>query len=483
MSRTASGFKRTAAVALLGAAVALPFVPAPAEEPKLQNIDGAIRAASKDILKELRVRGYKNVGVLKFLVADGDGALPDDKRTMRSNVGPLNRTLADRLEVALALLLDDDDKLGIISRASDAAADNPRSDFWTETGRKALFAIRPDKFSVPWRLQKPVEPDAFLSGKALISKDHRTVAVKVQLIERKALRTDDPVTIKEFTAMNDTRTLIETGVTFKRGADFEEQELLARADKVAPAAGDNHEALQKKADEALKVLQKSPVKLEILYNGIPQPVKTDAGDHYATNVLLRVSSPKKGNEVAFRLTNTDDNNTYGVVLRLNGYNTIYEERQDPVACRKWVLAPHESVKVIGFQKMKTNTADPFTVLSPEESEAEAINYGDNAGTFDLIVFRGGRKPESAVAEVDKPRASVSRGTMILHDEPTAMDLASFKAQLLKESGKVVDASRGTKGGMIVKEGKEVENKVQMVEFYPEPLPDLSATIRYYSLKK
>src|SRR5438067_1007047 len=96
-------------VPVLGAATLAMFVvlisPATAQPAKsVDTPDIGIRGAAPQVLKALRERKYENVGVLKFLVADSDGVL-------RDNVGPLNRTLAGRLEVALALLLDEDDKL------------------------------------------------------------------------------------------------------------------------------------------------------------------------------------------------------------------------------------------------------------------------------------------------------------------------------------------------------------------------------------
>ena len=153
------------------AAVALLFAPAPADEPTLPTLDGAMRKAAPDILKELHKRGYKNVGVLKFGVAEGKGQ-------PRANVGSLNRTLADRLEVALTLGLDDDDEFGIIAGATDAAITKPKANL--NDNRAELFKIPDDKFSVPWKLNQKIHPDAFLTGTARISDDRLTIAIKVQ---------------------------------------------------------------------------------------------------------------------------------------------------------------------------------------------------------------------------------------------------------------------------------------------------------------
>src|SRR5262245_36179904 len=91
------------------AALALTAGPAPAVE--RDNHDAAQQKHAPEIIKYLRDHKYQNVGVLKFLVKQGD-AVPD-------NAGPLNLSVANRLEVAL-VLANPDEKLGIIERASAA---------------------------------------------------------------------------------------------------------------------------------------------------------------------------------------------------------------------------------------------------------------------------------------------------------------------------------------------------------------------------
>jgi hypothetical protein len=480
MSRLAYGLK----IVTVFATAALFVAPVKADEPKLDNLDGAIKAVAPKVLMKLREGKYDNVGVLKFFVADSDGML-------RDNVGPLNRTLADRFEVALTLLLEDNDKIGIIVGAGDVVAKsgNHRATHRTASGRKELFMIgakTDDKlFSVPWKPRQKILPDAFLTGEATMSKDRHTIAVKVQLFDKKTPA--DLVTVAEFTAAVDLRTLTETGVTFaanKRGGDI--TEALAMVDQIAPAGNEKGDELKKKAGEALKALEQSPVKLEIYYNGKLQKVTADADDKHGSNVLLRVpapaNKPDEKTEVSFRLTHQGDtDDAYGVVLRVNGRNTIYEQRQDPLSCYKWILEKGKSVTVTGFQLNKEDNV-PFEVMSPEESEKQYGMYGDNAGTFDLIVFRGIPKPESALVKADDPeRVAISRGAMTLRDEPPATDLKSFKAQLKREGTETTAASRS--GGMIGAGATIGKNPIKQMDFYPSSVPVLSTTIRYYSPKK
>jgi hypothetical protein len=496
MSRIAQWLRGAAAVAVAAALAA----PAAAAEPK-ENLDAAIQAAAPAVLKELHDKGYKNVGVLKFLVAESDGVL-------RSNLGPLNRTLADRFEVALTLLLDDEDKLGIIVGASDgvAKAGNTKADQRTEQGRKELFTVGADEnlFNVPWKKRKPGEkllPDAFLTGEAQVSKDRKTITVKVQLFDKKA--PEKVCQLAEFTALNDTRTLTELGLTYvtRGGAKIGEAVksgeavvLVTDKDKdkdtpgfapPLPTPEDTDKQRREEAQGILKALNKSPVELEILYDGQRQVIHADAGGKFSSNTLLRVDAPranpdpKKKTEVAFRLTNRGEE-TYGVVLRVNGLNTIYKQRQNPAECWKWILKKDESVTVTGFQS-NNKEAYPFEVFTPVEWKESVMDYGDSPGTFDLIVFRGYDKKEQPAAFAMNDRTYIARGAMVLTGEPSATDLASFKSQLRDESKKVVSAS--TKGGIVGHAKDSVKNPVKEVEFHPFPDPVFSTTIRYFELPK
>src|SRR5262245_43467061 len=74
-------------------------------------LDEALLERAGSIIGELKKRGFSNVGVVKFLVRHGDGESSDD-------VGDLNLTLANKLEVAL-ILANTDDKFGVIDKASE----------------------------------------------------------------------------------------------------------------------------------------------------------------------------------------------------------------------------------------------------------------------------------------------------------------------------------------------------------------------------
>src|SRR3954471_20804171 len=109
-----AGRAATAFALTLICIVAPPQPPARAEEPRQDLRRGMVLAAPK-VLRHLRDKGYRNVGVLKFLVKKGKGAPAD-------NVGGLNLDAARILELALILKDDVDGKVCVIRDASATAA-------------------------------------------------------------------------------------------------------------------------------------------------------------------------------------------------------------------------------------------------------------------------------------------------------------------------------------------------------------------------
>src|SRR5262245_33010669 len=83
-----------------------------AEEPV--ELERALVRKAPAVIKKLKEKGYKNVGVLKFLAAKEGGKLTD-------NVGTMNTLLAQRLELALALANSPKEPIGLIENASAVA--------------------------------------------------------------------------------------------------------------------------------------------------------------------------------------------------------------------------------------------------------------------------------------------------------------------------------------------------------------------------
>ena len=107
--RTGSNHTRRPVAILAALIVAAVAGPTSAEE-RLETLDHQLLRHAPGVFRYLKEHGYKSVGVLKFRVKIGDQPLSD-------HVGPLNLSLADRLETALILADDFREPIGIIHGA------------------------------------------------------------------------------------------------------------------------------------------------------------------------------------------------------------------------------------------------------------------------------------------------------------------------------------------------------------------------------
>jgi hypothetical protein len=475
-----------------GAAVAAALLLASAAAAAEPNavLDKALRDAAPRILEKLHAGKYDNVGVLKFRAARGGDPLRDP---LRDDLGPINCSLADRLEVALVLAQKEDDTLGILLHASDAVSKSGNSDasHLTETGRAAFFPEKREpenrdtaiKFDRPWGNGRKVPADAFLTGEARLSADLKTVDVTVQLFDRA-----DPATLKEvdkFTALLDWRALAEAGVSFvhRRGDDAPLPDILT--ENVPVVRNDDNVFLypppgEKSSDQKKdwgKLLSESPVKLEIYYVKDKGDVKKSAQPQAVEGGAVR--PPREGEKVVLKLKNTGDH-TYGVVLRINGENTIEPARSVPsdLDSLKWILEPGDEISIFGFQEGKA-VAKEFEVFSPKATEEKMVNYDrDNLGTFRMAVFRAADQKsagDTALAMRDDnldPGVKAVRGGS-LSTGGTPRTLAALQGKL-KENAKAA-GGRGLIGA-----GENIASEVKLVDFRPLPSPEATLTIHYFT---
>jgi hypothetical protein len=422
-------------------ALALLTGAAPAADAEKANLDAVLKQHAPEIIRYLREHKYQNVGVLKFLVKQGD--------TVSDNAGPLNLNVANRLEVAL-VLANPDEQLGIIERASAAVvrSNNRRATHLTPEGRAALFQVR--EYTRAWGDGKPVEADAFLTGTVAISPDGRTLDLTVQVFDRTS---KEPARVGTFRAATDFRTLTEIGRSFALGRGPNESELLAQAI-------DHSQTIRAKPETNPLETGKSPVELRILYNGTPICITNGT-----------VPEPRKNDRVSFVLINRGGERC-GVVLKVNGENTLFREPYDALHCHKWVLGPGEQVKIDGFQ-MSAGGLKRFEVLSPEESDKDMVNYGEHAGTFSLVVFREA-KADSEIATANFDIAAIARGALPPSGERPGT-LAVLQAKLREKGGQ--SRTEGQKG--LLSHGADAKREIQYVSFKPDPVPVLAATVRYW----
>jgi hypothetical protein len=417
---------------------------------RADDLDHALLKEAPHVLAALREQGYRNVGVLKFGVQKGDGR-PSD------NAGLLNLDLAHRLTVALVLAnpLDAQKQVGILRDASSVAAGVKGANHLTEEGRRQLFTVR---YPPAWGKQE-VEADAFLAGTVRVAADRRRLEVRLLAFGKDG---KEPAEVAKFSAASDPRSLGEAGDSFLLRGGSDDGQVTLVPDKAAKAAS------QVKAGEQDHPLLSSnaPVALEVRYDG--RPVRVQVRDGQA-----EVPEPKEGQKVSFVLRRTAAANpqrSYGVVLKVNGENTLYRQKLPEIECKKWILDPGDGpLTVEGFQA-NAKEVRPFQVSSREESKANEFYYGADVGTITLVVFqqqKGGDEPVLDLSDGAEDLPAVARG---LSPKEPAKNLAALKVQL--RGGKV---DRG-----LIEESKEkVQSGVTVVKFQPDPTPVLTATIHYY----
>jgi hypothetical protein len=408
-----------------------------------ETIDAALLRRAPRVLGYLKEHGHRKVGVLKFRVQKGGEPVSD-------RVGTLNLDLAARLEVALVLTTNIQAPLGIIHDASAVAAKIPGANHLTEPGRRALFAAR---YPLAWGGEQ-VEPDAFLTGVARLGPDLKTVTVSFLAFGRNSGKLEE---VADFTATTDPPTLTAAGESFvlTRGLFDGGQVKLINAVE---------SALKVKTGQAVNPLQsaEAPVTLEIYYDGRRVPLEIQGGQ-------ARVREPREGQKVTFVLRKTDATpDRYGVVLMVNGENTLYRERLAPLHCQKWVLGPEQrAIPIAGFQ-VGEGRAEAFRVLSRAESARSLMDYGSDVGTISLVVFReaSGRGAPLTLDEEAEDLEAVERAA--LPAKPPE-NLSALRLQLHQGS-----LNRG-----LIVEGPQIGAAIRRVEFRPDPTPMMSATITYY----
>jgi hypothetical protein len=463
MKTSCRSLRLARALPLLAAALAVTPHGSAADAKRLPTLEHALLERSPNMIRALKKDREPGqpafVGVLKFLVVKG-------KKRPSDNVGPFNLSMAERLEKALVLAVEKDDNLVVLRQAS--ADLPPRANHLTPRGRKALFD---QVFPGAWGDDKKHHADVLLSGVAELRPDRRSLDVQILAMDRRH-PDQNPTVLDHFQTGTDLRVLTELGESYLRPRDLvevpDEPEKPQQPQKTALVF-----AYGEDTAKPTQVLEQSPVSLEILYNGKRKSIRV--GDD-----RLEVDEPAEGTQVQFRLTNKSKDR-YGVVLKVNGENTIARESLLDCQCHKWVLDPGDSFLVKGFQTDDATgpQAQSFVVLPDDESAVQRVRYGKHAGTFTLVLFREQKKSPPAPTESPERQKGREKEEALVQsvaqlDAEPPQDLDSLKQSILK-TGKV---ARNASKGLVVA-GAARRSSVKTVDFQFNPDPVLSATIYYY----
>lgn len=481
---------------LLTVALVIPGLSASAD-----TISQQIQQHVPAVLEHLQSRGVKTVGVLKFRVRK-----PGQKTSDR--VGLLNSLLADRLEVGLILAnpFAPSRQLNIIKDASEQAEKITGASHLNASGRAAFFG---PKFQLAWG-ERQLPADAFLTGVVQVHEGLRTATVGILCFHRQGGPLEQACAV--FEADLDVGALTEMGESYVLRGAFDGGQTSSQSTatdgpadrgnavgaKVAapqqpsepaheranersngPANGRANEravaaAVRVNTSQAPFPLKDpdAQVQLEILYDGRNVPVQLQDGRAF-------VAEPRPGQRVEFAIVRTDKaHGRLGVVLRVNGENTLYRQTMRDLDCSKWILTDdHRRTVIKGYQMPGANTAEQFTVLAAADSAARAVNYGRSVGQIQITVFReedflnAADLPPTLPDEQEEDLAAISRATQPIK---TPDNLSALKAQV-RTAGSAGTLTRG-----LIVQGQASSHAIRPVKFVPDPTPVMSATITYYT---
>lgn len=414
-----------------------------------------------NIVDYLRNKGIQTVGVLKFRVAK-----PGDKLT--DSAGPVNSLLADRLEVGLILAnsFDETKQIQVIKDASSQAAKVDGANHLTTEGRKIIFD---SSYKLAWG-DKTARADAFLTGIIQVHDNNRTASIGILCFDKNGSKLERACDV--FEAELDASTLGELGESFiLRGAfDGGDSELTFEDRQQQRQKRVVEQAKQVKAKTTAFPLSDSaaPMKLEVLFDGSRVDVETRNGRAF-------IPEPVTGQKVEFALVRgSRAQGRLGVLLKVNGENTLYRETNRDIDCSKWILSPeHKKTLVRGYQSADGKTAEKFTVLSRSESAKRAIDYGRNVGQIQLTVFQEITGPKPTPALLDEDEEDLIAMLRGVQPEKTPQNLSALKRQV-----RTIGLEGLRTRGLIV-QGEKTDNAIRVVTFEPDPTPIMSVTITYY----
>lgn len=436
-----------------------------------EELDRKLRDSAEQILQELKKHNCKSVGVLPF------GVQRPNEPT-RYNQGLVNQNLADRLEVALLFAIDKNHPVDLLTKASNTAKSKlkPGVNHLTPQGREQLMGL---EYPRAWRDGKrevALRPDVLLTGVAKISPYPKQTVVSVQAIFRDRPQ-QEPVEIEKITVDTDIRTMSESGgsyvatrglFTMNKLGDFKLDAFHFgnEGGGVPPVAGGSA----------------APVRLTVYYDGVPVP--------YAAASLRDgiASIPEPGpsvKEVWFEIERTQyaGNRTYGVVLKVNGENTFFKQREEPLHCAKWLLTPEwTKTRIAGYQ-MDNMKIEHFRIMSDEESAAKGVEYGKDVGQISIVVFAaenevGVKLPVPDVKLDDAAIREMEENAIGRAQVPTG-EFPSLEEVQQSARGQADAAVNGDSSRGLIGSGAAGVNLVNFVDFRPFPTPVMIDCISYY----
>jgi hypothetical protein len=386
---------------------------------RADHIDEQLNKSAPQLIEHLRQQGYKNVGVLRFQVQQGD-----QKPSFQT--GPINGNLVDRLENALILHMGSDETkaIGIIHDAGKEASLRRIADWYGNTAdRKKLFDIT--SYPLAWG-DRHVKADAFLTGLVKISSNNRSTTLVIE--EFTAAEPAKLAKIAELKFESDIPLLRDLGRSFsiaKRSiSGTRNLSSAARRSAAMDAVDDGNsnkpdpnsnkpDPNSNKPDpnngsnggiqpDPTGVVMVDGIEFKLLSDNNPVSIQQTSGN--AAKAGMQLECPPAEKPLVVSIRNTTDKKL-GVDMKINGKSLLFEQSDEAEKCRIWVLDPGKTYLLKGWylnEESLKNVA-PFKILVGDEARQMKESLGQKAGDIDIAVFESTDQPP------DADELQVSRG--------------------------------------------------------------------------
>ncbi len=222
-------------------------------------------------------------------------------------------------------------------------------------------------------------------------------------------------------------------------------------------------------------LESGPYSMEILVDGVPLTEHAARGATYVEAL--------EGREYSVRLTNRTSRRI-AVALSVDGLNSIDAKTTAAREASKWILAPHQSITIDGWQT-GPSTARRFFFTTEERSYGAWLGKTKNLGVVAAVVFRE-RRPEPR--PIIRPGLS-GRGSFDSAREreeaarPPAPEADAAARKNERSKASPVESRRRAEPRLsdelaATGIGRELDHHVRRIRFDAEAHPDAVLSVRY-----
>lgn len=208
--------------------------------------------------------------------------------------------------------------------------------------------------------------------------------------------------------------------------------------------------------------------LEILVDGRPVREYRSHGTCYVEAL--------KGRDYAIRLHNPLDVRV-AVALAVDGLNTIDARHTTPAEARKWVLGPHETVTISGWQT-SLHDARRFFFTSEERSYAARLGKVENLGVISAVFFRERIARVIPLGVMEREDRDSRKPEGEARHEPSPPTAADARGQGSAAAPSALAAPAPVEEYAATGMGDRTRHAVRHVHMDIEPHPVASVDIRY-----